>query len=132
MRQIEKLLSATTVALCLLTAVARAEPAAVSGIGATSCREYQTVFAKGITAQVMLVSWAQGFMGALNIASKADGRPMRNLDMCMKNRTRETCTTGTAMAQELSLFGSFCFDHPSALILEAVQELYYALPLITK
>lgn len=108
--------AAVLLALAAPARQASASPIVVTGVGTATCAVFAMHY-KGDPkfAYELYTSWAQGFMGGLNIAA----RSARDL--------------GSLTTEEhAASFREFCDEHPLLTFMESVMRHYDTLPIVEK
>jgi HdeA/HdeB family len=112
----------TAAAVCVLITVGRAlaqQPeAGMMGAGSSTCADYvQAYRSDPDSANDLYFGWAQGYMSGQNVAH--DKKPMRNLN-------------ALPISTQLDFLKRFCEQKPTALFAIAAQNLFNALPSLSK
>jgi hypothetical protein len=102
--------------LLLLPVQAHATEYVVMGMGADSCGNFASQYRlSAIVAETSYFAWAQGYMSGLNSLVSATGKVPRDLN-------------GLALPDQEARIRSYCDQHPLGNYVDAVMDLYGALP----
>lgn len=93
-----------------------ADPAPYSGFGLMGCREVSPSLTQ-VAMQKVTVSWAQGYMTALNFSSIDSDNRFRDL-------------SGLSEHYMLRKFEDGCAQKPDQRLIEIIIEMYSDLPLV--
>lgn len=90
------------------------------GVGAMNCQKFLDWYGsrEGVDAdniEALLVTWAMGYMSAINLSKFAVGQPQKDLN-------------GWSHEQQRSALHTYCTKRPSANVVDAVIALFTALP----
>jgi hypothetical protein len=102
------------------TASAQDRQGGMMGAGSAACSEYTQQYAsEPDTANNVYYSWAQGYMSGQNIERSSQKKPMRNL-------------AALPIATQLDFLRRYCLQSPTSLFAVAAQNLFNALPTISR
>jgi hypothetical protein len=98
--------------------LAQQPEAEMMGAGSSTCADYLEEYRSDpATANNLYFGWAQGFMSGENVAH--DKKPMRNLN-------------ALPVSTQLDFLKRFCEQKPAVLFAIATQNLFNALPSLSK
>jgi hypothetical protein len=100
-------------------AAAEHEPSYLAGLGAMTCAQFnERVRRDAELAETMQLVWAQGYMSASNVWRTILNERLRDLSAWPESEQR-------------AHLRRFCEQSPDASFGTAVQDLYYAFPLVS-
>jgi hypothetical protein len=105
----------TIIGALFVSSAAMAKTAA-RGVGTTSCAQFAQDYRRSPrTADIVYMSWAEGFMSGWNAGALSDQKALRDLGV----KTAE---------DESRAIRYYCDAHPLASFLDAVLDVYFSLP----